>query len=111
MSNLEDLWDELPTGTPPVDTILGSGRARVARRRKLTRTLITVGASAAVIGAFVAGAVVGNRPGPTVAAPPKLFDARTLKAALTPHMGSDKCGVGNVCPHVHEYLLPVGKLR
>jgi hypothetical protein len=44
-------------------------------------------------------------------APPKIFDAKLLKAALEPHMNSDKCGTGNVCPHVHEYLLPAGKLR
>jgi hypothetical protein len=44
-------------------------------------------------------------------APPKMFDAKVLKAALEPHMSSDKCGTGNVCPHVHEYLLPPGKLR
>ena len=48
---------------------------------------------------------------PVTASPPKIFDAKTLKAALTPHMSNEKCGTGNVCPHVHEYLLPAGKLR
>ena len=44
-------------------------------------------------------------------APPKLFAAKSLKTALEPHMKSEKCGMGNVCPHVHEYLLPRGTLQ
>jgi len=44
-------------------------------------------------------------------APPKTFAAATLKAALQPYINSDKCGLGNVCPHVHEYLYPKGKLQ
>jgi hypothetical protein len=47
---------------------------------------------------------------PFAGAPPKVFDARALKAAIEPYMHDDKCGTGNVCPHVHEYLLPKGKL-
>jgi hypothetical protein len=65
MSDLEDLWDELPTGKPPVDEILAAGRADAARRRKLRQTVVAVGAAAVVVGAFVAGAAVGNRPGPS----------------------------------------------
>ena len=46
--------------------------------------------------------------------PPRVFDARRLKAALDPIMNGEKCadlvtgnaGSGNVCPHVHDYLLP-----
>jgi hypothetical protein len=48
---------------------------------------------------------------PFEAAPPKMFVAAALKAALDGHVKSEKCGLGNVCPHVHEYLLPKGKLR
>lgn len=48
---------------------------------------------------------------PVEAAPPKIFNARTLKAQLDPIISAEKCGVGNLCPHVHEYLLPKGKLR
>ncbi len=33
MTDLENLWDELPSGTPPVDAIVAAGRARAARRR------------------------------------------------------------------------------
>jgi hypothetical protein len=38
--------------------------------------------------------------------PPKVFDAAALKAKLAP-LVNDKalCG-GNVCPHLHSYLLP-----
>ncbi len=48
---------------------------------------------------------------PVVAAPPKVFNAKELRDQLEPIVAAEKCGVGNVCPHVHEYLLPKGKLR
>jgi len=48
---------------------------------------------------------------PVVSAPPKVFNARELLSQLGPLVKAEKCGVGNVCPHVHEYLLPKGKLR
>jgi hypothetical protein len=43
-------------------------------------------------------------------APPRVFDAMALKAALEAHVKSEKCGIGNICPHVHDYLFPKGKL-
>jgi hypothetical protein len=49
--------------------------------------------------------------GPVESAPPKLFNAKALRDQLQPLVKADKCGLGNVCPHVHEYLLPKGKLR
>jgi hypothetical protein len=49
--------------------------------------------------------------GPVESAPPKLFNAKALRDQLQPIIKAEKCGVGNVCPHVHEYLLPKGKLR
>jgi hypothetical protein len=48
---------------------------------------------------------------PVESMPPKLFNAATLHAALEPIIKAEKCDFGNVCPHVHEYLLPKGKLR
>ena len=48
---------------------------------------------------------------PVESTPPKSFNAKALRAALEPIVKAEKCGVGNVCPHVHEYLLPKGKLR
>ena len=48
---------------------------------------------------------------PVAAAPPKVFNAKELRDQLEPIVKAEKCGVGNVCPHVHEYLLPKGKLR
>lgn len=48
---------------------------------------------------------------PVVSAPPKVFNAKELLSQLEPLVKAEKCGVGNVCPHVHEYLLPKGKLR
>lgn len=43
--------------------------------------------------------------------PPKLFNARELEAALQPLIKAEKCDMGNICPHVHAYLLPKGKLQ
>ena len=45
--------------------------------------------------------------GPIKAAPPKVFDARELQAALDPYVKAEKkCSEGNVCPHIKRYLLP-----
>jgi hypothetical protein len=49
--------------------------------------------------------------GPVESAPPRIFSAKALHAQLEPIIKGEKCSVGNVCPHVHEYLLPKGKLR
>ena len=47
--------------------------------------------------------------GAVESAPPKVFNARALLAQLDPLVNGEKCG-GNICPHVHDYLLPKGKL-
>jgi hypothetical protein len=44
--------------------------------------------------------------GPVATSPPKVFDARTLKAALEPIVSPVIKNGGNVKPHVHEYLVP-----
>lgn len=90
MSKLEDHWDGLPTGEPPVDAILAAGRADVARRRRLMRAVTTVGATAAVVGAFVAGAQIGNRPGPITSGTQS--DARPVafQADLEPAQSCDQ---------------------
>ena len=45
--------------------------------------------------------------GPVSANPPKVFDAKGLKAELDPYVkGEKKCSGGNVCPHIKRYLLP-----
>jgi hypothetical protein len=49
-------------------------------------------------------------PSPVESAPPKVFNAKTLLAQLDPIIKGEKCN-GNVCPHVHDYLLPKGKLK
>jgi hypothetical protein len=50
-------------------------------------------------------------PAPVEAAPPKLFNAKALIAQLEPLIKAERCNLGNICPHVHEYLLPKGTLR
>jgi len=84
MSDLEDSWDGLPTGTPPVDAIMAAGRAEAARRRKLRQTVVAVGATAAVVGAFVAGAAVGNRPTPSASRPHSDASPAAFQADLEP---------------------------
>jgi hypothetical protein len=41
--------------------------------------------------------------------PPKVFDATTIKNALDRYVHGEKCD-GNVCAHVHDYVLPPGTL-
>ena len=39
--------------------------------------------------------------------PPKVFDAAALKARLAPIVNPKAlCDGGNVCPHLHSYLMP-----
>ena len=47
---------------------------------------------------------------PIEAAPPRIFDARMLKDALEPFLSEPIKSGGNVKPHIHEYLLPPGKI-
>lgn len=90
MTDLENLWDDLPTGTPPVDAILRAGRASVARRRILTRPLIALAASAALIAAFVAGSVVGDLPGPRTGQPHSDPSPVAFQADLKPAQSCDQ---------------------
>ena len=90
MTDLEDLWEGLPTGTPPVDAILREGRASVARRRILTRPLIAVAASTALIAAFVAGSVVGDLPGPGAGQPHSDPSPVAFQADLKPAQSCDQ---------------------
>lgn len=66
MTDLERLWDELPSGQPPVDDILRAGRreAKARRRRLVGRPLMATGALAALFATFVAGTHVGQTGGP-----------------------------------------------
>ncbi|MGA7711011.1 MAG: hypothetical protein WCA81_03855 [Rhizomicrobium sp.] len=43
--------------------------------------------------------------GPITEDPPKVFDAAALKQTLEPLVKGKLCD-GNVCPHVHRYVLP-----
>jgi hypothetical protein len=43
---------------------------------------------------------------PIQAKPPKMFDAGQLKSTLDPYVNGQKCDMGNVCAHVHRYLMP-----
>jgi hypothetical protein len=83
MTDLEDAWEDLPTGTPPVDAILRKGRASVARRRMMTRPLIAVAACVALIGAFVAGSEIGL-PGPKSGHPHSAPSPVAFQADLRP---------------------------
>ncbi|MEO6472472.1 MAG: beta-propeller domain-containing protein [Aeromicrobium sp.] len=90
MTDLEDFWEDLPTGAPPVDAILRGGRAGVARRSKLIRPLIAVAASAALIGAFVAGDVAGNWPGSGIGQPRSGPSPVAFQADLMPAQSCDQ---------------------
>lgn len=48
--------------------------------------------------------------GPIEPSPPRVFDASKLKEALEPHVREPIDKRKNVKPHIHDYLLPEGKL-
>jgi hypothetical protein len=64
MTDLEDLWDDLPVGKAPTADILRAGRkaagAPSRRHRFLLRPLLTAGVATAVVGAFVVGTMVDD---------------------------------------------------
>lgn len=67
MTDLENLWDDYPTGPAPVGAILAAtAPAGRERRRVLVRPLLTAAAVTALAGAFVTGTLVdGSGGGPT----------------------------------------------
>ena len=91
MTDLERLWDDLPSGQPPVDDILRAGRreAKARRRRLVGRPLMAVGATAALFATFVAGVQVGGPSGPSGTA---RSDARpaAFQADLDPAASCDE---------------------
>lgn len=84
MSDLEKLWDDLPTGPAPVDDLIRAGRLRAARRRRLvTRPLIVTGSVAALLATFIAGTQVGDGSG--AGTPPTTdIKAASFQADLDP---------------------------
>ncbi len=61
MSDLEKMWEDLPSGTAPVDDILREGRrsASAQRRKFVTRPLIAATALTGIAAAFLVGTAVG----------------------------------------------------
>ena len=77
MTDLENLWDDLPVGPAPTAAILRQGRAQArpraqarGSRRRLLRPLSSVGALVALGGAFLAGTYVSAPPAGTPGAVP-----------------------------------------
>lgn len=70
MTDLEDLWDDLPTGKAPTHDILRAGRKAASsagapgrRRHLLVKPLLTAGVATGVVGAFLAGTLVAGDDG------------------------------------------------
>lgn len=84
MTDLENLWDDLATGKPPVDEIVRAGRLQAGRRRRLiVRPLIVTGSVAALCASFAVGTRVA---GIDVKETPPVVDARaaSFQADLDP---------------------------
>lgn len=65
MTDLENLWDDYPTGKAPVASILAAAAGEQRRRRRLfVRPLLTAGVVTGLAGAFVAGTLVDGGSGP-----------------------------------------------
>ncbi|HET7736560.1 MAG TPA: beta-propeller domain-containing protein [Nocardioidaceae bacterium] len=62
MTDLEDLWNSLPTGQPPTARIVQQAQSQRARRPAMRRPLLALGAVGALAGAFAAGTVVAGPP-------------------------------------------------
>jgi len=70
MTDLEDLWDDLPVGKAPTNDILRAGRlsqtqgpasaAGSHRHRFLMKPLLTAGVATGIVGAFLAGTLVNG---------------------------------------------------
>lgn len=62
MTELERLWDDLPTSAAPVDDVLRAARrAEAVRRRRLVlRPLLSAGVLLALVAAFVTGTHLGS---------------------------------------------------
>ena len=63
MTDLEDLWDDLPVGKAPTHDILRAGRkasgpSASRRRHFLVKPLITAGLATGIVGVFLAGTLV-----------------------------------------------------
>lgn len=75
MTDLEEMWDDYPTGKPPVDKILRDARRAAmaaearetvaerkerseARRRFVMKPLLTAGVATGIVGAFLAGTLI-----------------------------------------------------
>lgn len=84
MSDLEKLWDDLPTRPAPVDDLIRAGRLRATRRRRLViRPLIVTGSVAALLATFIAGTQVGDGSGDATP-PPTDIQAASFQADLDP---------------------------
>ncbi len=65
MTDLENLWDDYPTGPAPVTAVLAATASkRRIRGRFMLRPVATAGAVTALAGAFVAGTLVNGSGGP-----------------------------------------------
>lgn len=65
MTDLENLWDDYPTGKAPVTAILAAAAGEQRRRRRLfVRPVLTAGVVTGLAGAFVAGTLVNGGSGP-----------------------------------------------
>ncbi|TWH01941.1 beta propeller domain-containing protein [Nocardioides sp. J9] len=90
MTDLENLWDDYPTGKAPVTAILAAAVGeRRRRRRLLVRPLLTAGVATGVAGAFVAGTLVGGS-GPGTPGGTALPERVAFKADLEPAASCDE---------------------
>lgn len=108
MTDLENLWDDLPVGPAPTAQILRAARSqdrsRPRRARRLLRPLSSVAALAAIGGAFVVGTYVSGPPASTPRAVPPAGDG----TAAGPAAFHGELMAGESCESLLDYYVERG---
>lgn len=100
----------LVTSQLPEEFLAGRARVQPANWVKIPLELLLQGGAGGGGDPLFIQADILLLKGPIAARPPRVFDARKLKAALAPHVAEPIKSRSNVKPHVHNYLRPDGGL-
>lgn len=99
----------LVTSQLPEEFLSGGARVQPANWVQIPLYLLLAGGGGGSDPLYIQADILLLK-GPIAARPPRVFDARKLKAALAPHLAEPIKSRTNVKPYVHDYLRPDGEL-